>query len=90
MFELVAFGIRMIMIPLPESGGNHQYHNAVSFLSQGHILIQESDFSRNALSQIKNCLHEKKKAQKIDINISEKPLKIIFDVLASYSTLTRA
>ena len=42
-FEFEAFGLHMILIPLPESGNNHQYHNARIFEKKGHeCVLQEN------------------------------------------------
>lgn len=42
-FEFEAFGLHMILVPLPESGNNHQYHNARIFEQKGHeCILQEN------------------------------------------------
>ena len=43
LFEVEAFHLHMFMIPLPESGNNHQYHNAKVFEQKGHTLLEEKD-----------------------------------------------
>jgi hypothetical protein len=89
LFELAAFHIRMIMIPLPESANNHQYFNAQSLAGSDHILIEESAFSRGAIGLIREKIAYIKSESSIDKNLSEKPLRTIFDVLTSTSNLTQ-
>ncbi len=40
-FEIAAFGKPSILIPLPESTKNHQYHNAVEYAKTGAAIILE-------------------------------------------------
>lgn len=88
LFELMAFHVRMIMIPLPESANNHQHENAKILEWGEHVLIEERDFSAGAMGRILPCLTYKKKDCTIDTDISEKPLRNIFEVLTSGSRLT--
>ena len=40
----------MILIPLPSSAGNHQFHNASSFAKKNAaIMIQENELSNNII-----------------------------------------
>ena len=41
--ELSAFGVKTIIIPLPETGGNHQYFNALEYQKQGQVLLPQKD-----------------------------------------------
>ena len=44
-FEFQALDLPMIMVPLPESGNNHQYWNAKSFEQYGHVLIEQHELA---------------------------------------------
>lgn len=47
------------MIPLKESANNHQYHNALEYEKQGHLLIEEADL--DSLAEKLDKLHSYKK-----------------------------
>ncbi len=36
----------MILVPLPESGNNHQYHNAKIFEKKGHECILQENLTK--------------------------------------------
>ena len=58
--ELDAFGIRIIMVPLPESGGDHQRYNAESYAKKGHILIPQDRLSDELVATL-SSLHDSRK-----------------------------
>ncbi len=60
MFEFEAFWLLMIMVPLPESGNNHQYHNAKAFEKKGHELIEQKN-----IDELKNVLKKYRTYKKI-------------------------
>lgn len=74
--ELDMFGIKKIIIPLPWSGWNHQYHNALYYAKNNDILLEEKDF-KNGVSQIKQLISFKKTMQE-DSLYNLDPLKKLF------------
>ncbi|MCX6702941.1 MAG: UDP-N-acetylglucosamine--N-acetylmuramyl-(pentapeptide) pyrophosphoryl-undecaprenol N-acetylglucosamine transferase [Candidatus Wolfebacteria bacterium] len=62
-FELATFGKPSILIPLPESAGNHQVKNAYEYAKNGAAIVMESDnLTPNVfITQIKNLISDSAK-----------------------------
>lgn len=59
--EILAFGIRPIVIPLAESANNHQYWNAVAIRdSFGAVMIEEANMERELVSAFRSLATYKK------------------------------
>jgi UDP-N-acetylglucosamine--N-acetylmuramyl-(pentapeptide) pyrophosphoryl-undecaprenol N-acetylglucosamine transferase len=74
--ELDIFNIKKIIIPLPWSGWNHQYHNALTYTKNGDILIEEKNF-QNGTYQLQSLVGFKKNTMKVGFSHQE-PLKKLF------------
>lgn len=59
-FEFEAFGLHMILVPLPESGNNHQYHNARIFEKKGHECILQENLTKVLPMVLEKYKHFKK------------------------------
>lgn len=59
-FEFEAFGLHMILVPLPESGNNHQYHNARIFEKKGHECILQQNLTKVLPIVLEKYKHFKK------------------------------
>lgn len=59
-FEFEALGLYMIMVPLPESGNGHQYHNARIFEKKGHTCVLQNDLTEALPGIVKKYSHYKK------------------------------
>lgn len=68
-FEIAAWGIPSIVIPITESNGNHQRMNAYAYARSGaSIVIEESNLTTNVLSaEIDRVLHDPKMREKMSI-----------------------
>jgi UDP-N-acetylglucosamine--N-acetylmuramyl-(pentapeptide) pyrophosphoryl-undecaprenol N-acetylglucosamine transferase len=60
----------MILIPLPTSAGNHQFHNAYTFSNnQAAIMINESELKNNIIeNKILELFNNKQELQKLALN----------------------
>jgi len=70
LFELSAWGIPSIIIPITNSNNNHQMNNAYIFEKAGcSVVIEEINLKRNILSNtIENILENKEKYLKLQLN----------------------
>lgn len=75
-FEFEAFGLHMILVPLPESGNNHQYHNARIFEKKGHECILQENLSAELATVLDKYRTFKKTWWKKVVDMS------IFDTIA--------
>gem|GEM_PF-3595613 len=52
MAEQDLFGIWKIIIPLPFTGGNHQYRNAVDYVKRGDVLVEQKGDLKGKLLEL--------------------------------------
>jgi UDP-N-acetylglucosamine:LPS N-acetylglucosamine transferase len=58
--ELTSFSessTKLIIIPLPYSAGNHQYHNALEYQEMGHTLLEQQYLNQLTETITKNVWH---------------------------------
>lgn len=69
-FEFEALWLHMILVPLPESGNNHQYHNAKIFEKKGHECILQENLTKELPWVLGKYENYKKSANMSPINLS--------------------
>jgi len=68
-FEIAAFGKPSVLIPLPESAGNHQKNNAYEYATNGaaEILEEKDVFPEIFVSTIKDLLGDSSRLEKMSV-----------------------
>ena len=66
--EQQIFGIKKIIIPLPFTGGNHQFYNALQYntLYEDIIVEQNEHMKENIATFIRKLYHDKKHWETVD------------------------
>ena len=44
--EFTINNLQLIIVPLPYSAGNHQYHNALEYEKMGHVILEQKDLGK--------------------------------------------
>jgi UDP-N-acetylglucosamine--N-acetylmuramyl-(pentapeptide) pyrophosphoryl-undecaprenol N-acetylglucosamine transferase len=85
-FEIAAFGLPSILIPLPESARKHQLKNAYCYAETGScILIEETNFMPHFfLGKLKNLFSNPKKIQKMSYEAKRFSRPKAAQVIAEY------
>lgn len=82
--EQQLFGIKKLIVPLPYTGGNHQWYNGLWYAEQYDDIVLEEDAQlveniQMFLQKLKGC---KKQWDGVDGDVIEEAKKNIWDVLS--------
>jgi len=86
MAEQKLFNLKLFMLPLPYTWGNHQYHNAIKYQKEYDdvLLEQNDDFLENFIEKLKKYKWYKKiKIQNIKDHINKNKKTIVNDIINS-------